>query len=62
MIAIEHLYIACDLNLLLKYFCRYWEATKIFLSNIFSNEIILDKNFPDHGTSIYLPTFVVTIS
>ena len=48
MIAIKQLYISSDFNLLLKYFHGYWETTKIFLSNIFSNEIIPDKNFPDY--------------
>ena len=48
MIAIKQLYISSDFNLLLKYFHGYWETTKIFLSNKFSNEIIPDKNFPDY--------------
>ena len=36
---------------LLKYFCKYWEITKIILSNISNNEIIPDKNFPDYSSS-----------
>ena len=46
--------IASDLNSLLKYFHGYWETTKIFLLNIYSNGIISDEKFPDNGT--YLPT------
>ena len=38
-------YVASDFNSLLKYFCGYWETTKNFLSNIFSNEIIPDEKF-----------------
>ena len=37
---------------LLKYFLRYWQAIKIILSNIFSNKIIPDENFPDHRTEL----------
>ena len=42
---------------LLAYFCKHWEITKIILSNISNNkiipdEIILDENFPDYGSSI----------
>ena len=51
MIAIEQLFIASNFNSLLKYFRVYWETTKIFLLNIYSNEIIPDKNFPDYGMS-----------
>ena len=36
-------------NSLLKYFRGYWETTKNFLSNIYNNEIIPDKNFPDYS-------------
>ena len=36
---------------LLEYFCKYWEITKIILSNISNNEIISDENFPDYGNS-----------
>ena len=46
MIAIEQL--TSNFSLLLKYFCGYWETTKIFLSNIF-NEIIASENFPEYG-------------
>ena len=42
-------YIASDFNSLLKYFRGYWVTTKIFLLNIFSNEIIPDENFPDYS-------------
>ena len=49
MIAIKQLYIASDFNSSLKYFCGYWETTKKFLSNIFSNEITPDENFPGYG-------------
>ena len=58
MIAIEQLFIASDFNLLLKYFHGYWETTKIFLWNIFSNEIIPDKNFPDYSI-LYVRTYLV---
>ena len=34
---------------MLKYSRGYWETTKIFLLNIFNNEIIPDENFPDYG-------------
>ena len=34
-----------------KHFRGYWETTKNFLSNIFSNKIIPDENFPDYGIS-----------
>ena len=37
---------------MLKYFCGYWETTKIILLNISNNEIILDENFPDYGRSV----------
>ena len=37
---------------LLKYFHGYWQATKIILSNIFSNIITPDENFPDYGTKL----------
>ena len=47
MIAIVQL--ASDFNSLLKYFCGYWKATKIFLLNIFSNEIIANEKFPEYG-------------
>ena len=52
MIAIEQLYkaIVSNFNSLLKYFRVHWETTKIFLSNIYSNEIIPDENFPGYGT------------
>ena len=52
MITIEQLdlAIASDFNSLLKYFRGYWETMEIFLSNIYSNEIISDENFPDYGT------------
>ena len=51
MIAIGqlHIYSYSDFNSLLKYFRGYWETTKNFLSNIYSNEIIPDENFPDNG-------------
>ena len=57
MITIEQLAlaIASDFNLLLKYFRRYWETTKIFLSNIYSNKIISDENFPYYGTYLLKP-------
>ena len=44
MIAIQQVYIHIA-SKLLKYFCGYWETTKIFISNIYSNEIIPDENF-----------------
>ena len=47
MIANEQL--ASNFYSLLKYFHEYCKTTKIFLSNIFSNEIISDENFPDYG-------------
>ena len=67
MIAIEQLasYIASDFNSLLKYFRGYWETTKNFLSNICSNKIIPEENFPDYSnynsyltviSSIYIAT------
>ena len=48
MIANEQL--ASDFNLLFKYFCGYWEATKIFLLNILNTKIIGNENFPEYGT------------
>ena len=48
MISIEQL--ASDFNLLLKYFCGYWEATKNFLLDIFNNKIIPNKKFPEYST------------
>ena len=48
MISIEQL--ASNFNLLLKYFCGYWEATKTFLLDIFNNKIIPNKKFPEYST------------
>ena len=48
MIAIEQL--PSDFNLVLKYFHGYWETMKIFLSNIFNNEINPNQNFPEYGS------------
>ena len=50
MIAIEQLYIGSDFYSLLKYVRGCWETTKKFFSNIYSNKIIWDENFPDYGT------------
>ena len=57
MITIEQLglAIASDFNSLLKYFRGYWETMEIFLSNVYSNEIISDKNFSDYGTYLFKP-------
>ena len=47
MIAIEQL--ASDFSLLLEYFRGYQVTMKIFLLNIFNNEIIANENFPKYG-------------
>ena len=47
MIAIERL--ARYFNSLSNYYRGHWEPQKNFLLNIFNNEIITNKNFPEYG-------------
>ena len=49
MVSITIEWLASDFNSLLKYFCWYWEIMKIFFSNIFNNEIITGKHFPEYN-------------
>ena len=46
MITTEQL--TSDFNLVLKFFRGHCKTVKIFLSNIFNNEIITNKNFSEY--------------